>query len=123
MTTLIAFFLSFMFLAGLLLLVSPALVLDTIHAQARSKGIRIAAILVRLVLGIALILIAADTSYPTVITFFGALFLVAAIVIAVMPKDSFGDLLAWASSFPHWAARLAGAAVLVLLWFLVPILL
>lgn len=118
MLTLIAFFLAGISMAGLLLLIAPSLVLDSLHDIARNPAIRFFAVVLRAVVGIAFILVAAETRFPTLITFIGALALVAAIVIAVIPKDSFADLMSWASDFPSWAARLGGGSVFFVVWFL-----
>ena len=118
MMTIIALFLAGVSILGLLLLIAPAILLDPLHDVAGKPAVRLVAVALRAVLGVAFILVAEETRYPNLITIIGALALVAALVIAVMPKESFADLMSWASDFSPWAARLGGGLALIAVGFL-----
>ena len=120
MTTIIAFSVLALCVLGLILLVSPALLLDYIRAQMGVPGFRVFAVLVRLLLGVALIVLAAESRYPTLILVIGTLSLVAGIVLAVLPRAAFLSLFTRLIDMMGPAgARLGGVLLFPLAWFLV----
>ena len=123
MTTIIAFSFAAISIAALIFLVAPVVILESIHVPAGSGVYQWLGILIRAILGIAFVVVAPGTQNPTLIYTLGVLFLVAAIVVGVMPKEHFVNLTNRYRYFPQWAARLGGALVLMALWYLALILL
>ena len=123
MTTVIAFSFAAISIAALIFLVAPGVILENIRVQAGINVYRLLGLLIRAILGIAFVVVAPDTKNPTLIYILGALFLVAAIVIGVMPKEHFANLTNRSRYFPQWAVRLGGALALIAIWYLTLILL
>ena len=123
MATIIAFSFAAISIASLVFLVAPGVILESIHVPAGSGVYQWLGILIRAILGIAFVVVAPGSQNPTLIYTLGVLFLVAAIVVGVMPKEHFVNLTNRYRYFPQWAARLGGALVLMALWYLALILL
>lgn len=123
MTTIIAFSFAAISIAALIFLVAPGVILESIHVPAGSGVYQRLGILIRAILGIAFVVVAPGSQNPTLIYTLGVLFLVAAIVVGVMPKEHFVNLTNRYRYFPQWAARLGGALALMALWYLALILL
>ena len=123
MTTIIAFRIAAISIAALIFLVAPGVILESIHVPAGSGVYQWLEILIRAILGIAFVVVAPGSQNPTLIYTLGVLFLVAAIVVGVMPKEHFVNLTNRYRYFPQWAARLGGALALMALWYLALILL
>ena len=123
MTTIIAFSFAAISIAALIFLVAPGVILESIHVPAGSGVYQRLGILIRAILGIAFVVVAPGSQNPTLIYTLGVLFLVAAIVVGVMPKEHFVNLTNRYRYFPQWATRLGGALALMALWYLALILL
>ena len=123
MTTIIAFSFAAISIAALIFLVAPGVILESIHVPAGSGVYQRLGILIRAILGIAFVVVAPGSQNPTLIYTLGVLFLVAAIVVGVMPKEHFVNLTYRYRYFPQWSARLGGALALMALWYLALILL
>ena len=123
MTTIIAFSFAAISIAALIFLVAPGVILESIHVPAGSGVYQRLGILIRAILGIAFVVVAPGSQNPTLIYTLGVLFLVAAIVVGVMPKEHFVNLTNRYRYFPQWAVRLGGALALIALWYLALILL
>ena len=123
MTTIIAFSFAAISIAALIFLVAPGVILESIHVPAGSGVYQWLGILIRAILGIAFVVVAPGTQNPALIYTLGVLFIVAAIVVGVMPKEHFVNLTNRYRYFPQGAARLGGPLVLMALWYLALILL
>jgi hypothetical protein len=101
-------FAAFMCLFGLAALIKPGIIFDFVGKYADSKGLFGAAIGIRLVLGVLLLQVAAQSKHPGVILVLGWFVLLAAIGIALTGPTNFKELLHWVLGFNrHWA-RLSG---------------
>jgi hypothetical protein len=119
MTLSIIIFGALVCLAGLVILVNPEAVFGLLRKNSDKIGLHILAVVVRLVLG-AFLVIQADTSkYPHVIEFIGWLSIIAAIVLAVIGRNNFSKLMAWALSKVKTLGRLSGLLATALGAFLV----
>ena len=123
MPTIIAFSFAAISIAALIFLVAPGVILESIHVPAGSGVYQWLGTLITAILGIAFVVVAPGSQNPTLIYTLGVLFLVAAIVVGVMPKEHFVNLTNRYRYFPQWAARLGGALALMALWYLALILL
>ena len=106
MTTIIAFSFAAISIAALIFLVAPGVILESIHVPAGSGVYQWLGILIRAILGIAFVVVAPGSQNPTLIYTLGVLFLVAAIVVGVMPKEHFVNLTNRYRYFPQWGPGL-----------------
>lgn len=119
MTTLIAFLSVAMVMAGVILLIAPSLLMEFIQENVRKTSLRVFAVAIRVVFGIALLMEAEDSRFPYIVGFIGAIALVAAIVIAVVPTDSAGEFIKRVGCMPDLLIRFGGLACFAFAWFLV----
>jgi len=108
MTLLLIAFGVFMVAAGIALVINPELIFTLLRANRDKFELHAAAVLARLVLGILFIYKAGVSKYPLVIEFLGWLFIFAAIVLTVIGRKRFMQLLSWALSLAKPFGRVAG---------------
>jgi len=89
----------FIVLAGLILLVKPAIILDWIEINKNSNTLYISAILARFIFGILFIVLAKESRYPVAFKVLGYLFILAALSFVIIGKDAFQNFIA--SLIPH----------------------
>jgi hypothetical protein len=77
------------------------------------------AVLVRLLLGAAMIVCAPASRYPTSFTVLGWIAVIAAIGLALVGRDGMRRIVTWIDRFPPWLVRLALLVGLVFGLFLV----
>jgi hypothetical protein len=98
----------FMCLFGLAALIKPGIVFDFVGKYADSKGLFLTAIGIRVVMGVLLLLLAAQSKHPGVMLVLGWIVLLAAVGIALTGQTTFKELLHWVQGFNrHWG-RLSG---------------
>ncbi|MCP4046894.1 MAG: hypothetical protein GY732_13015 [Gammaproteobacteria bacterium] len=119
MTLFIIIFGALVCLAGLVILVKPELVFGLLRKNADKIGLHVLAVVVRLVLGTFLVLQAGISKYPHVIEFIGWLSIIAAIILAVIGRNNFSKLMAWALSKVKTLRHLGGLLAMALGAFLV----
>lgn len=119
MSYLILFFGVLILLSGAMILLNPDPVFGLFRRHGESSGFHVMAVVVRLILGIALVRYAAESKYPLALQILGWLSLVAAMVLAVMGRTRFKRLLTWALSFTSPLARIAGFFGMVFGGFLI----
>ena len=119
MTLFIIIFGALICLAGLVLLVNPEIVFGLFRNKSDKVGLHVLAVVVRLVLGAFLVIQAGVSKFPHVIEFIGWLSIVAAIVLAVIGRNNFRSLMAWALSKAKTWGRPSGLLALALGAFLV----
>ena len=119
MTGLIIVFGALILLAGIVILINPNLVFGLINKQAESLGLHVLAVVVRLLLGVALITQSGDSRYPLAIEIIGWLSIVAAASFAVIGRNRFKRLISWGMSVAKPFARIGGVAAVCFGAFLV----
>ena len=80
-------------LAGLSLVVDPDIIFNFLIGKVDKLWLYVSAIAVRLLIGIFLLLSAKKSKYPIAITAFGILFVLAALFLLTMGRESFQDLI------------------------------
>lgn len=83
----------FLLIAGVVLLIKPGIVMGMIQENTGSPGLYVAAILVRLGLGIIMILMAGLSRFPLTVTIIGWIAILAAVVFLLMGKQRFQKML------------------------------
>ena len=89
----INFFGTLMILSGISLLINPEIIFGWIEANMRNYSIYISAIIIRLVFGVLFIIVARKSKYPSVATFLGYVFIIAAIIFVFLGQENFQHLI------------------------------
>ncbi len=106
-------------LLGVVILVNPDSIFGLIISHSESLGLHVLAVVVRLVLGTALITYAAESHYPVALQVLGWLTVTGAIILGIMGRSRFKGLMTWALSFASTFGRFAGFGVILLGGFLI----
>ena len=95
-------------LAGLVILVNPEIVFGFLRKNSDKIELHILAVAIRLVLGAFLVNQSGVSKYPVAIEVIGWLSIVAAVFFAVMGRNKFSKLMAWALSNVKTFGRVGG---------------
>ncbi|MDX1301701.1 hypothetical protein [Photobacterium sp.] len=94
--------------SGLLIIIKPAYIFDFIRSHSESVSLHIFAVIIRLILGVALLTYAAESKYPFILEIIGWLSVSAAIIFAAIGRSRFTRLITWVLSFTLPFSRLGG---------------
>jgi len=108
MTLFIIIFGTLTCLAGIVILVNPEIVFGFLRKNSDKIELQILAVAIRLVLGAFLIYQSGASKYPFVIEIIGWLSIVAAVFFAVIGRNNFSKLMAWALSQVKILGRVGG---------------
>ncbi|MDP6437647.1 MAG: hypothetical protein QF790_10170 [Gammaproteobacteria bacterium] len=95
-------------LTGLILLVSPNPVFGLMQRYSDSSGLYLLAIIIRAILGIALINFSEASKFPAILLVLGWLSLAAAVVIGAIGQSKFKQLVIWGLSLVPKFGRIGG---------------
>ena len=84
--------------AGIIIVINPESVFGLIRRKLESLGLHILAVVVRIIIGVALIMCATESKYPATILIIGWISIVAASVLGIMGRTNFMCLMSWALS-------------------------
>ena len=119
MTLFIIIFGALTCLTGIVILIDPEIVFGLLRKHSDKIGLQILAVAIRLVLGAFLIYQSDVSKYPLVIEIIGWLSIVAAICLAVIGRNNFIRLMAWALSLTKSLGRVGGIIAVAFGAFLV----
>jgi len=105
--------------AGIIIVINPETVFALIRRKLESLGLHILAVVVRIIIGVALILCATESKYPTTILIIGWISIVAASVLGIMGRANFMRLMSWALSLSHSFGRIGGFLAILFGGFLI----
>ena len=105
--------------AGIIIVINPATVFGLLRRKLESLGLHILAVVVRIILGAALIICAAESKYPTAILILGWISIVAAALLGIMGHTNFKRLMSWALSVAPSFGRLGGLLAILFGGFLI----
>ena len=105
--------------AGIIILINPETVFGLLRRKSESPGMHILAVVVRIILGVALLLCAAESKYPTTILIIGWISVLAAAVLGVMGRTNFKRLMSWALGLAPSFGRIGGLLAILFGGFLV----
>jgi hypothetical protein len=108
MSALIIIFGVLTLLAGLVIIVNPETLFGLFTRHIDEPWLHITAVVVRLVLGVLLIVQADVSRFPLVIEVIGWISIVAAVFFAVIGRDNFKRIIAWALSLQKTYGRVGG---------------
>ena len=106
-------------LLGAAMLVKPDAVSGPLRRHSDSLGLHVLAVTARLILGAALISYATESKYPVAFQIFGWISLTAAIILGVIGRSRFKDLISWALNFTPSLMRFAGLMAVLIGGFLI----
>ena len=106
-------------IAGIIIVISPESVFGLMHRKLESLGLHIFAVVVRIIIGVALIRCAAESKYPTAILILGWISIVAASVLGIMGRTNFRRLMSWALSLKPTFGRIGGFIAILFGGFLI----
>ncbi len=106
-------------LSGAAMLVKPDAVAGFFHRNSDSLGLHVLAVVIRLILGAALITYAMDSKYPVAFQIFGWLSVGAAIILGGIGRSRFKVLITWALSFASSLMHFAGLMAVLIGGFLI----
>lgn len=95
-------------LAGMVIIVNPEIVFGFLRRYSDRVELHLLAVVIRLVLGVCLIYQASVSRYPLAIEIIGWLSIVAAVIFAVIGREKFIQLMAWALSMVNIMGRVGG---------------
>lgn len=119
MTVFIIIFGSLTCLAGMVIFVNPKIVFGFLRKNSDKIELQILAVAIRLVLGTFLIYQSGASKYPLAIEIIGWLSIVAAVFFAVIGRNNFSKLMAWALSQVQTLGRVGGVIALAFGAFLI----
>ena len=106
-------------IAGLIILINPDIIFGLLYRNLESLSMHILAVVVRIILGLALIVSAATSKFPTAILVLGWVSIVAATVLAIVGRKNFKRLMSWALGLAPHFGRIGGLLAILFGAFLV----
>lgn len=105
--------------AGLLIVIKPETVFGLIRRNFESLSVHILAVVIRIIIGVALIMVAASSNYPTTILIIGWISIIAASILGIMGRKNFMRLMSWALNIAPSFGRLGGIIAILFGAFLI----
>ena len=105
--------------AGIIIVINPETIFGLMRRKSEALSLHILAVVIRLIIGVALIVTAATSKYPAAFLTLGWLSIVAASVFAMMGRINFKRLMAWALSLAPSLGRIGGLLAILFGGFLI----
>ena len=105
--------------AGIIIVINPDTIFGLLRNKLESLSLHILAVVVRIILGVALIMYATESRYPTVISILGWISIVAASVLGIMGRNNFKRLMSWALRLAPTYGRIGGLLAILFGSFLI----
>ncbi len=105
--------------AGIIIVINPESVFGLMRRKLESLGLHILAVVVRIIIGVALIMCATESKYPTAILILGWISIVAAPVLGIMGRANFRRLMSWALNLKPSFGRVGGFLAILFGGFLI----
>ena len=95
-------------IGGVTLVVKPEYIIDIFANYGESLGLQVFAIIVRIILGIALVIAAADSKYPIALQILGWLTLIVVLLLSAIGRERFKSVIRWSIDIKPNIQRLMG---------------
>ena len=105
--------------SGIIIVINPETIFGLIRRKSDALSVHIMAVVVRVVLGVALVYYAPQSKYPMVLLILGWLSIAAAIVLSVIGRTNFIRLISWALGLSNSFGRVGGLLAILLGGFLI----
>ena len=119
MNYLIILFSAATILAGIIIVINPESIFGMMRRKLESIGLHVLAVIIRIVIGVALIICASESRYPTAILTLGWISIVAATVLGIMGRTNFKRVMSWALSLKPVFGRFGGFIAILFGCFLI----
>ena len=119
MTYLVLLFGLVISLGSVVMVFRPDLVIGFITKHSDTLGLHLFAVLIRVIFGVALVMGAAESKYPTVLLVFGWLLLLIAVILSLIGRARFKNLATWAVTLSPILQRFAAVFGFLLGCFLI----
>lgn len=96
------------FMTGIIILINPEFVFTPLRNNIEKPSLHLAAIAVRLIIGVLLIQHAVASKFPLIIEIIGWLSIAAALTFSIIGRQRFIRLMRWAFSFLQPYGRVGG---------------
>ena len=106
-------------LSGIIIVINPETVFGPIRRNLESLNLHILAVVVRIIIGVALIMYAAGSKYPTAILIVGWVSIFAAAVLGLIGRTNFKRLMSWALGLTDSFGRVSGLFAMLFGGFLI----
>ena len=106
-------------IAGIIIVINPETIFGLLRRKLDAIGLHIIAVFMRVILGIALIVYAIKSRYPTAILIIGCISIVAASVLGIMGRTNFKRLMSWALGVAPIFGRIGGLLAILFGGFLI----
>ncbi len=94
--------------AGIMILINPDFIFGLMRRNLDSLILHILAVIIRIIIGLALIVYAAESKYPTAINILGWISIAAAFILGIMGRENFKKLMSWALNLKPSVGRFGG---------------
>ena len=108
MNFLIIMFGALILLVGSIVIVNPELIFNVLLKNSNKLWLHVTAVIARLLLGALLIYQADASKYPHVMEVIGWIAVVAAIILILIGRERFAQLISWAATLVKSFGRVAG---------------
>ena len=105
--------------AGVIIAINPETIFGLLRRKMESIGMHVMAVVVRIILGVALVMAAAGSKYPTVIYILGWVSIAAAVILGMMGRTNFKRLMSWALGLAPSFGRMGGLVAILFGVFLI----
>ena len=105
--------------AGIVIVINPETIFGLLRRKLDSLSLHILAVVVRVILGVALLMYATESKYPTAISILGWISIVAASILGIMGRTNFRRLVSWALSLAPSFGRIGGFLAILFGSFLI----
>ena len=119
MAYLIIAFSTLTIIAGLIILINPDIIFGLLRRNLESLSLHILAVVLRVILGLALIVCAAASKFPTAILIVGWVSIIAAAVLAIVGRQNFKRLMSWVLGLAPYVGRIGGLLAILFGAFLI----
>ncbi len=106
-------------IAGLIILINPEIIFGLLRRNLESLSLHVLAVVVRIILGLALVVCAAASRFPTAVLVLGWVSIVAAAVLAIVGRKNFKRLMSWALGLTPYLGRIGGVLAILFGTFLI----
>jgi len=106
-------------LIGAIILTKPETVFGILRSRFESLSLHVLAVVVRIILGVALISYAGQSKYPIIVEVLGWISLAAAIALGLIGRSNFKSLMKWALNITSTYGRVGGVIAVLFGGFLV----
>ena len=105
--------------AGLIIMINPETVFGPIKRNMDSLGLHLLAVVMRILIGAALIIYAPESKFPTAILILGWASIGAAFILGIVGRNNFRRLMTWAVGLVDTFGRVAGFFAILFGGFLI----